>query len=78
MRLVMGSGAGAWVTVGFGVVGRCAVGEGWGSLVHADMAAVIAKHATAVRAIRSRVFRVRSDAMKADLICVVFLESCAK
>ena len=52
--------------------------EGCGLSVHADRAAAIATHATAVRAIRSRVFRVRSDAMKADLICVVFVGSRAE
>lgn len=67
---------GVWADVG--VVARCDVGEASGSPVHADSTAAIATHATEVRAIRSRVLRVRSVAMKAELICVVFLGSCAK
>ncbi len=75
MRMVMGSGVGVSAIEGVGVVARCDVGEVSGSSEHADKVAKTAVHTTAIRAIRSRLFRVRGDATKLDFIWVVCSKS---
>ncbi len=77
MRWTMVSGVGVWVIVGVGVGAGCEVGEGCGWSVQADSVAAIVVSATAIDAIRTRVFRVWGDGTKVVLIRVVFGGSCA-